>query len=175
MPGIISCHLFWWFFLLPWVFSSHTCSHQSSAKYFSGLFTDLCPALSSPPSASWFSSCPQAPQTLCPISLMPESTRLRLDSPFLLHCLETSQAGNTVSDGAFLPCFPSLKVTVPHCLISNVLKNISLGFVLFCCFPLEGKCSPCYSFLAGRRIFSTCVLNKYVSPLLRPPTGGNVI
>ena len=32
----------------------HTCAHQSSAKYLRGLFTDLCSALSSPPSASWF-------------------------------------------------------------------------------------------------------------------------
>lgn len=138
--------------MLPWVFSSHTCA-QSSAKCLSGLFTDLCPALSSPPSASWFSSCPQAPQMLSPISSMPESTRLCLDSPFLLRRLETSQAVNTVKGGAFLPCFPSVKVTVPHCLISSVLENISPRFVLFYCFPWEGKSSPCYSILAGSRIF----------------------
>lgn len=133
-------------------FSSHTCAHQSSAKYMSGLFyRSLSSSLLSTLCLLVLQLPPSSPRCSVP-SLQCRNTRLRLDSPFLLRCLETSQAGNTVSDRAFLPCFPSLKVTVPHPDIQCLEKH----FPAFCSFPLEGKCSPCYSILAGHKFLNLC-------------------
>lgn len=44
-----------------------------------------------------------------------------------------------------------LKITVLHCLISNILKIVSSFDFFWCCFSKEDKFNSCYFFLAQTR------------------------
>lgn len=155
-PHISTRHCYLWFFLRWLFFKLRVVSSQIYVMIWTQLNTRGGPLQIFRVVSGWLFSHSQSRELWPPSSLQALSsgfsTRGICQAPpgfpfpgIHLETLKTISCGNPE---AHLICFSSLRITVIHCLIANVLQTVVSDILSISgCLKQESKCSLCYSIL----------------------------